>query len=107
MSFSFVCFPAAYLLLCFILVVMRRVSPVHGAMVPDDVASAHVAVDPFLLSALFAMDSSEAFLILQLFFFGFLFSPASGACKKSAMIFDLFHKLLSMCFPCAAHYLLL
>ena len=78
----------------------------HGAMVPDDVASAHVAVDPFLLSALFTVDSSEAFLILQLFFFGFLFNSAAGACKKSAMIFYLFRKLLSMCFPCAAQYVL-
>ena len=45
---------------CLTQVVECRVHPVGWALMPYGVASALVAVDPFLLSTLFAVDGSEA-----------------------------------------------
>ena len=55
-----------------------------GALVPDDVAAALVAMHPFLFSTTFAMDSPEAHVDLELLLLGFLLASAPGACKESA-----------------------
>ena len=49
------------------------------AVVPNDIASAYVAVHPFMLSTFFAVDGSETCLDLHLLLFGLLFGSAPGA----------------------------
>ena len=61
------------------LVVLWRVYSVDRALMPNGVASAFVAVHPFLLSTSLAMDGSEARFDLQLLFFGFLLALTPGA----------------------------
>ena len=51
-------FPLAQLLFDFPVVVLWRIDSVDRTMVPDDIASAHIAVHPFLLSTFLASDSS-------------------------------------------------
>ena len=53
-------------------------------VVPDDIASARVAVHSFLFSTFLAIDGSESRLDSHLFVFGFLFRSTPSACEESA-----------------------
>ena len=73
----------------------------HKALVPYEITCTFVAVYPFLLPALFAMYSSEAYFNFKLFASCFLLASACGAGEKSARIFDttLTSIILISCLP--------
>ena len=59
-----------------------------GALVPDYVAAALVAMHPFLLSTVVAMNCPEAHVDLELLLFGFLLASTPGTCNESVLVFD-------------------
>ena len=63
-----------------------RVNSVQRAMMPHNVAAAFVAVYPFLLAALLALDGPETVFGFHLLIFGFLLNSASCAGKESAAV---------------------
>lgn len=77
---SQICFPLAQLLRILPDAVLWRIDSVDRSVVPDDIASARVAVHSFLLSTFLASDSSEPRLGSRLLVLGFLFRSAPGAC---------------------------
>ena len=73
-------FPIAQLLFGFPEAVLWRIDSVDRAVVPDDIASAHIAVHSFLLSKFLAGDSSEPRFDFHLLVLGFVFDFVPGAC---------------------------